>query len=91
MMRKLFVTVIVLLVFATLSMAQETPSTPLTVTELQWKALYLQEHIKALQADFQATQETLKQVQAELKARQPAPPPVPKEEAKPEGKNTKAK
>lgn len=73
-----------------MSYAQDTKPQPAveqaTVAELQWKAMYLQEHIKALQADFRDTQDMLKQVQAELKARQSTPAPAPKESAKPQEK-----
>jgi peptidoglycan hydrolase CwlO-like protein len=66
------------------------PAKQATLEELQWKAMYLQEHMRNLQADFQTTQDMLKQVQDELKARQPAPP-APEKGAKPEEKKPEAK
>ena len=86
MKKVVFIAIIVSLAMVGLTWAQDVTPVPKqqTIEELQWKAMYLQEHIKALQADFQNTQDQLKQVQAELKARQPAPAPKVPEKSKDE-------
>lgn len=79
-MKKLILTIIVL-AFATTAFAQEVTPVPKqkSIDELQWQAMYLQEHIKVLQQDYAKSQEALNQIQAELKARQPAQAPKPAE------------
>lgn len=79
-MKKLLLTIMIL-AFAATAFAQDVTPVPKqkSLEELQWQAMYLQEHIKVLQQDYARSQEALSQVQAELKARQPAQPPKPPE------------
>ena len=98
-MRKLALVFIVILAISASAWAQEGAQSVKkpTIDELQWKALYLQERLKSLQADYQITGDTLKQVQAEIKAMQPAtttkapetPQPKPPEAPKPKDEKGK--
>lgn len=89
-MRKVVFFTMMVVFFAVCAFAQQDIGAPAkapkqkTIEELQWQALYLQEHIKALQSDFQLSQETLKQVQDQIKRMTPTPAPKPVEKSKDE-------
>lgn len=77
-MKKLVIVALAAIVIAfyihAIGWAQESTPTPAkqpTIEELHWQAMYLNEHLKAIQADFAATQAQLKEIQAKLKALQP--------------------
>jgi len=83
-MKKVMCFTVIVMFVAAVAMAQDVPAPAqkqASIEELQWKAMYLNERIKTLQAEFKTVQDTLKVVQDELKARQPAA--VPKEATPP--------
>lgn len=80
-MRKVMLIGMFIVFLATVGWAQE-PQVPTkeqalkvgTLEELQWKQLYIQERLKTLQTEYANLQSILRDVQAELKARQPENP-----------------
>ena len=89
-MKKVLCIVIFTVFVATTGIAQMTaapqPAGEPSLQELQWKAAYIQERIKNLQAEFATLQTSLKQVQEQIKAKQP---PKPAEPAKPKKSDAK--
>lgn len=69
--------------------ATQPPAKQPTLEELQWQAMYLNERIQNLQYDFATSKQRLQEVQAKIKAMQPAKidaPAKPAEDKKPEPK-----